>query len=186
MHKQQLDNLDLEDEAVFRRNAADTEQVLEQAIALGANGHRPQAQALLQSRGIIDPPLESALKGMPWIEYMQVWHPDHLNMFGKGILERACRELLNTLEDAALNDIAHQLDVRQQHSFRPYEMPFGGVSAIQNRITTKQRVMLVRALVVPWALHSPPTGIGVVSCAGDQGNLGTAWNYRGVCRRAVV
>ena len=108
---------------------------------------------------------QSALKGMPWIEYMQVWHPDHLHMFGKGILERACRELLNTLEDVALDDIAHQLDVRQQHSFRPHEMPFGGVSATQNRITTKQRVMLVRALVVPWALHSPPTGIGVVRYA---------------------
>ena len=96
---------------------------------------------------------QSALKGMPWIDYMQVWHPDHLHMFGKGILERACRELLNMLEDAALDDIAHQLDVRWQHSFCPYEMPFGGLSATQNRITTKQQVMLVRALVVPLALH---------------------------------
>lgn len=70
-HKSQLAEVNM-DPAIPERTALDTNQVFRDALALYNFGNDKQAKALLKSRGMLFPPVQSAMQGFLRRDYMQI------------------------------------------------------------------------------------------------------------------
>lgn len=110
---------------------------------------------------------------------MQVWFPDDLHMFGRGLLECGLKAIIAALPEDALTDITEQLDVRWTAQCRPSTLPYGGLDAIFNRVTASQIVALSRCAVVPMAVHAARQARAITGAVGRGTDLALNCYFHG-------